>query len=37
MKYYFISEKRPVQVIGGISETGGDLYLAGLQIPNHPT
>lgn len=37
MKYYFISEKRTVQVISGVCEMGDDMYLAGLQIPNRPT
>lgn len=37
MKCCFISEKSSVEVIGGICELGGDLYLAGVQIPNHPT
>lgn len=37
MKQYFISEKSPVQVIGGIYEMGDNLYLAGFQIPNCPT
>lgn len=37
MKYYFISEKSPVQVIGGICDLGDDLYSAGLHIPTSPT